>query len=50
MDGVKIDQLNNAIMEVVETVEDNAVIMGGSLHESSIIIDWGQGGGGSKII
>ena len=50
VDGVKVDQINNTIMEVVEIVEDIAVIMGGSIHECSIIIEWGQGGGGSKII
>ena len=50
MDGVKVDQINNAVMEVVDIVEDNAVIMGGSLHESSIIIEWDQGGRGSQCI
>ena len=38
--GVKIDQINSAVMELVE---ENTVIMGGSLHESSTIIEWGQG-------
>ena len=45
-----INQINYVVMEVVEIVEDNTVIMGGSLHESNIIIEWGQEGGGSKII
>ena len=42
MDGVKVDQINNAVMEIVEIVEENVVIMGGSLHEISIIIEWDQ--------
>ena len=53
VDGVKVDQINNVVMErveIVEIVEDNAVIMGGSLHESSIIILWDKGGGGSQCI
>ena len=43
----QVDQINNVVIEIVE---DSAVIMGGSLHESSIIIEWGQGGGGSQRI
>ena len=39
MDGVKVDQINNAVMEEVEMVEENAFIMGRSIHESSIIIE-----------
>ena len=46
----QFDQINNAVMEVVETMEDNTVIMEGSLHESSTIIEWGQGGEGSQSI
>ena len=50
VDGVKVDQINNVVMEGVEIVEDNVVLMGGSLHESSIIFKWDQGGGGSQCI
>ena len=50
MDGVKVDQIDNTVMELVEIVGDNTIIMGVSLHESSIIIEWGQGGRSSQII
>lgn len=49
-DGVKVDQINSAVMEGLEIVEENTVIMGGSLHESSIIIEWDQEGRGSQCI
>ena len=44
----QFDQINSAVMEVVETREDNTVIMEVSGHESTIIIVWGQGGEGSQ--
>ena len=44
----QLDQINSTVMEVVETMEHNAVIMEVSGHESSIIIVWGQGGEGSQ--
>ena len=44
----QFDQINSAVMEVVETMEDNAVIMEVSGHVCSIITVWGQGDEGSQ--
>ena len=46
----QVDQIDITIVEIVEIVEENAVIMGGRLRESNIIIERGQGGGVSAII
>ena len=40
VDGVKVDQINNAVMEGVEIVEDDAVMMEECMHESSIFNEW----------
>ena len=44
----KFDQINSAVMEVVETMQDIEVIMEVSGHVHSIIIVWGQEGEGSQ--
>ena len=44
----KFNQINIAVIEVVETMEDNSVIVEVSGHVCSIIIVWGQEGEGSQ--
>ena len=43
VDGIKVDQINNVVVEGVEIMEDIAVMMEECMHESSIFNEWDQG-------
>ena len=43
VDGVKVDQINNDVMEEVEIVKDSAVMVEECMHGSSIFNEWDQG-------
>ena len=43
VDGVKVDQINNDVMEGVVIVEDSTIMMEECMHGSSIFNEWDQG-------